>query len=212
MAPTEHVPPANVYFDQAVAALFQQGLGGRLTPSLREKLEAAGLDLGRPLQPTYPAEQAHGWAELAARELFPDLPRDQAMYRLAELNIDGFQRTPVGKALFGFCKLMGPRRSVPRMAQAFRAANNFTTVECAEVERDLFVVTFHEVEGEPWFFKGLVDRGGFHSGTPRPSFDTVITDGHRLTLFWDVGRKVNESVFPGPNPQAWMDKAREAMR
>lgn len=193
-----------VYFEQGIDGLFRKGIGERMTPGLREKLRAAGLDLSKPLQVAYPAPQVNRWMDLCARELFPALTLEQATYKLGELTIDGFQKNAMGKTLFAFLKVIGLRRSLPRMTQNFRTANNFMTVDCREVERDRFVLTFSEVDGYPWYIKGLADRGGHYSGALRLSSDRIVTDGHTLTIFWDIRPESNEAEFPGPTPERWI--------
>ena len=57
-----------LWFSQAIEGLFIRGLGARLTPDVRAKISAEGIDLGK-LQPAYPIEQIHR----AARAVLPTL-------------------------------------------------------------------------------------------------------------------------------------------
>lgn len=193
-----------IWFPDAVESLWVKGLADRTTPQLRTELKQRGLDLGPPLLPGYPAELIAEVTHFAAPRMFPDLTPEVAIYRMGEIAIDQFAYSLLGRALFPMLKVFGGKRTMLRMQSNMRTSNNFTRIDVAEVAPERFRLSFHETDGMPWFWKALTDRGAHHSGVPRKSSDTVLTDAHRLTLFYDV-RKTPDSEFPGTEVDRWKD-------
>ena len=115
-------------FDQSVEGLFVRGLGTRITPTLRQQLKQAGLDLDKRLLPAYPVEVWERCVGLAAKSLHPEYPEAVAFRMLGERHIAGYSETMLGRAIFGVLRLMGPKRRLSRTRQNFRAGNNYQEV------------------------------------------------------------------------------------
>lgn len=120
-------------FDQTVEGLFVRGLGTRITPTLRQQLKQAGLDLDKRLMPAYPVEVWERCVALAARSLHPEYPEAVAFRMLGERHIAGYSETMLGRAIFGVLRLMGPKRRLSRTRQNFRAGNNYQEVRITDL-------------------------------------------------------------------------------
>src|SRR5262249_52387161 len=103
-------------YDFAVAyeGLFHRGLGSSLTPRLKARLRAAGLDLDRPFEPAYPADRWPIFLRMTAEELFPAVPIGDALRKMGERFFLGYVETLVGKAMLAAMRVIGPMRSLGR--------------------------------------------------------------------------------------------------
>ncbi len=143
-------------FSPTVEALFLKGMGSQLTPALRERLAAAGLDLSRPLLPAYPAGRVAEWIELVLPEVYPGEPRPEALRRLGRRSVDAYTETAVGRALLSMLRLVGLRRVLQRMTSAMRTGGNYLETHCtvhgpADVE-----LWINDVNGMPEYFEGML--------------------------------------------------------
>jgi uncharacterized protein (TIGR02265 family) len=129
-------------FEHAVDGLFRRGLAGRVTPSLKEQLREAGLDLERPLLPAYRWDTWVRCVGLTARAVYPTEAPEVGWRLIGERSVDGYRETAVGAAMFGVLRLLGPKRMLGRTRQNFRSANNYTEARITEVgprEADLWM-------------------------------------------------------------------------
>ena len=173
--------PEKVFFGDAVAGLFLRGLGQQVTPELRSRLREAGIDLDRPLLPAYPAAVFAAGVDLMARALFPDVQSDERHYRIGLIALRGFAQGAMGEAMFEHLKLMGPERSVQRMARNLRGAMNFVEVVSRPVGPGEFELDLNDVVGMPGFFRGLIEGGSQVAGrTTRVSIVRVEPPGCTL--------------------------------
>lgn len=129
------------FSDPVVEGLFRRALKTRLTPSLVAKLRERGLELDKPLQPAYPAERCAEWIRLVA-ELYPPLSEREATYQVGRANMDGYVQTVLGRAVVQVLKVIGPKRTLPRLGRSFRTGTNYMQVDVREVLPDRFEVTF----------------------------------------------------------------------
>jgi uncharacterized protein (TIGR02265 family) len=129
-------------FDQTVEGLFVRGIGPRITPTLRQQLKQAGLDLDKRLMPAYPVEVWERCVGLAARSLHPEKTEAEAFRLLGERHIEGYSETMLGRAIFGVLRLMNPKRRLSRVRQNFRAGNNYQEariIDLGPTEVDLWL-------------------------------------------------------------------------
>src|SRR5205823_9140736 len=115
-----------------------------------------GLDLDQKLQPTYPRATWAQLLEVTVSELFPEVSREEGFRRLGELAVTGIGCTMIGKVLVQMARLMGPRRSLLRLPQAFTSVNNFMKMELEEVEPTHFLVHVNETYGHPAYVQGAM--------------------------------------------------------
>lgn len=144
--------------------MFVRGLGRDLTPALRDRLRAAGLDLDQPLKAEYPADEVRGWFAVVRAALYPGVPQAEADERLGRQLVRGYRDTLLGKATLQILKLLGPRRVVRRINDNLRQLNNFS-------------------QGE-WEARG---PGEAHYLITEPSISPEFTRGNLLELMESLG-------------------------
>jgi uncharacterized protein (TIGR02265 family) len=113
-----------IFFASAFEALFAHTLHGRLSPELKEKLRAAGVDVDQRLKVAYPFKVWEGVMAVIARELHPRVDENEAWYLLGQDFWDGFNATLIGKAAIGMARLVGLDRTLQRFTSNLRNINN----------------------------------------------------------------------------------------
>ncbi len=177
------MPNSPVVYSTSVEALFVRELGPRMTGRLRARLLEAGLDLGRPLEPSYPLERWKGFVREAARELYPRLPVEDAYSHLGAGFIDGFLKTFIGRATVSVLRVMGPRRGLKRISQSLRAGNNFSEARWLERGPTEVELWLNDVFADhPAFAVGLLTRGHTACGARDVVVDALGFDGTAATL------------------------------
>ncbi|MDP2269486.1 MAG: DUF2378 family protein [Archangium sp.] len=181
MPPTEQIE-----FSQSVEGLFIKGLGAMLTPPIREKLRAKGLDLDKPLRPGYPAVEFHRWIEFIASIIYPDDRKEEAVRRVGHRAVSGLEEGLIGKALSAGLKLIGPRRSLQRVERIFKNNNNYQVATLLELgERDA-KVQLSEVFGLPTYYQGLFEAAVAAIGAKEPRVTVLASPapGAMLHIEW----------------------------
>lgn len=112
---------ADVVYDLAVEAVLL-GLGEHLTPALRAKMRALGVDPDRTLLASYPREVFVALVALASRETGLH-PRE-----LGARATSGFTRTPLGGPMGHAVRLIGVSRLLGLLPRIFTLSNNYTQV------------------------------------------------------------------------------------
>lgn len=113
-----------IFFASAFEVLFERTLRGRLSPGLKEKLRAAGVDVSQQLKVAYPFKVWEDVVAVLARELHPGVDQDEAWYLLGQDFFDGFNVTLIGKAAIGMARLVGLDRTLQRFTSNLRNINN----------------------------------------------------------------------------------------
>jgi uncharacterized protein (TIGR02265 family) len=138
--------------------LFLIAARGRLSAGAIDQLRAAGLDLGKPLLPGYPARTFTDSVHIAAADLFPGVPRDEAVRRVGEMSLDGYASTLVGRGLFGLLRVLGVRRSILRLARNMGGGTNFLQASAEALGPTDFRAEISDVTGLPTFYQGVLGR------------------------------------------------------
>jgi uncharacterized protein (TIGR02265 family) len=146
-AGSQHIEP--VVFGTAFEGLLVRGLGARLTPQAKVELRAIGVDLDKAYAPAYTPEQWVETIEIAARRVFPGKPAAEAHFEIGRIFMQGLERTLIGKAIFAYGRLVGPRRMLGRLTKGFRSSNNYLETQVEERPDGLFVVTRATAEAWP---------------------------------------------------------------
>jgi uncharacterized protein (TIGR02265 family) len=144
-----------VVFDSVIATLVR--LAEPLEPSVRAKLEAAGLPLKGKLQPAYPASSWALWLRMLSEILHPGIEAVEAQRRIGKASVAYFMEGPLAKALFATLRLLGPKRALMRLTRNMRTANNYTEARVTELGPGRYEVWFNEVDGVPGFYIGLLE-------------------------------------------------------
>jgi uncharacterized protein (TIGR02265 family) len=165
-------------FEQTIEAVFVRGLHGRLSSACKARLRQAGLDLDLKLRPAYPFESWMRFLRIAAEELYPGQTLEQGAWKLGEACIDGFQETMLGRAMLSLMRVLGPRRTLMRATQNFRAGNNYTEARIQELGPRDFELWRNEVGSLPSFTAGIIHAGLRTAGATSIRIQMEGYDGH----------------------------------
>ncbi|WP_224241755.1 DUF2378 family protein [Hyalangium gracile] len=168
-------------FEQTIEALFVRALGGRLTPECRARLRDAGLDVDQKIKPAYSFQSWMTFLRIAAEELYPKTPLPEATFKLGEAYVEGFRQTMLGRAVMSLLRVLGPRRTIARATQNFRAGNNYTETRITELGPSQFDVWMNEVGDFPEFTAGIIHAGVRMSGARELRVEPHGYDGHACT-------------------------------
>lgn len=126
-----------------------------LDSSLTAELQAIGLDPTKPVLPAYPVEVLRHALVLGARRLSPQLPADQQLTAMGRRYVEGFGDTMVGKALKTGIRLLGPGRTLARLAKQFRTANNYSETKTTTLAPGRVELWCNDVTHPSWYL-GLI--------------------------------------------------------
>jgi uncharacterized protein (TIGR02265 family) len=172
-----------VVFAHTVEGLFVQALSDTLSPAAKERLKAAGLDLSRAFAPAYPEEQFHRWVRIAAEEVHPGVPSGEALQRVGESLVTGYEKTLMGKAVMATVRLLGPKRMLERTTHNFRSATNYLETKLKQVEDspNTYEMVINETSGVPRYFSGIMLQALRVAGAKASRVDIVHEDGGACT-------------------------------
>ncbi|MCP3058157.1 DUF2378 family protein [Myxococcus sp. K38C18041901] len=168
-------------FEQTIEALFLRALHGRLTPACKQRLKQAGLDVDQKLRPAYSFTSWMAFLRIAAEELFPQEAVAQGTWKLGEAYIEGFRETMLGRAVLSLLRVLGPRRTLMRATQNFRAGNNYTESKLVELTPTQFELWMNEVGDYPDFTAGIIHAGLRVAGAQEVRVEPSGYDGHTCT-------------------------------
>lgn len=155
-------------YEHTMEGLFIRGLAWRVSPALKERLRAVGLNLDRRLLPAYSFETWCSCVRLAAQFLLADLPEEEAYQHLGERMVDGFRETLMGRAQFSVLQLLGPQRVLHRAQQSFRSGNNYTEVRVTPLGTGEQEVWMNEPGFTRYVVQGALVAGLRASGAAEP--------------------------------------------
>ncbi len=153
-----------LWFSHSVEGLFVRGLGPRLTPALRAKVLAQGIDLDR-LKPGYPIEDIVAVCRALLPSLWPTLSEAEGFQLLGNALLQGYSQTLLGTAMVQMMKLIGPRRSLERMQKNFRTGGNYIETRFTALGPTSVELWLSDVTGVPTFWAGMVEEGARMTGT-----------------------------------------------
>ena len=157
-----------VIFSQMFEALLMHVMRGKLDPSAMKAIESAGIDLSRPLLVAYPLTVWYDTVWTCAQLLFPQLPRNEAMYATGRKVADGYSHTTMGKALFSGLRKMGWQRALGQMARSLRTGGNFLASHANELPTGDLEIT---LEILPEFLPALGTHPGIDASFMRGFLD-----------------------------------------
>lgn len=157
-----------VVFSQLFEALVMHAMRGKLDPSAVRRLEAAGLDLSRPLLVAYPLTVWYDVVSICAELLFPGQPRNDATYATGKKVADGYSHTTMGKALFDGLRKLGWQRALSQLARSLKTGGNFLSAQSHELPGgDLEII----LEILPEFVPALAGHPGIDASFMRGFLD-----------------------------------------
>ncbi len=146
-----------VAYQHTLEGLFHKGLQGRVTPALVARLQPLGVDLTRPLEPTYPRAVYQRALEATALELWPGLTPERAHFELGRCLVLGYTQTLLGRSILTMMRLLGPRTTLGRMQHNLRTGSSYSRVECVEESPTCCRLWVNEPELNPGLVHGLLD-------------------------------------------------------
>jgi uncharacterized protein (TIGR02265 family) len=170
----------HLVFDFGVESLFR-GLGDRVTPALKEKVRAQGIDLDRKLLPAYPKALWVAVVDTVARELAAGAPLADARRALGHAITAGFQETTLGKIMEPGVRLIGVRRMLGRLPKMLSMSNNFLKVAVIDVQPNVVRVEVNEAVPSAEFLTGVIEALCRYAGAK--TCDVAVTTEGLFTVF-----------------------------
>jgi len=167
-------------FNNSVEGLLNS-IRERLSPTMKEKLRALGLDADRKLDPGYPAQKWASFVKYLAAELYPGVDEPEALRQIGRRTVDSYAEGLVGSALFTMLRLVGPDRTIGRMTKNLRTGSNYMETRSTQLGPRRYEVWINNVSGVPGFYSGLLESGMQHSGARDPVATVEKTDGLECT-------------------------------
>jgi uncharacterized protein (TIGR02265 family) len=192
-APLQSEP---VIFSQMFEALVMYAMRGKLDPDTVRRIEAAGIDLSRPLLVAYPLTVWYDTVWACAQLLFPQLPRNEAMCAIGRKVAEGYSHTTMGKALFEGLRKLGWQRALGQLARSLKTGGNFLAAHSHELPNGDLEITLEILPEflpalgshpgiDASFMRGFLDASAeLIRGSHSPKFALIATDpAARRTTF-----------------------------
>jgi uncharacterized protein (TIGR02265 family) len=179
--------PTKIVFAGTFEGFFRS-LRDRLTPELKAKLRAEGLDLDKKLAPGYPFEVWVRVVDVVAEGLYSGLSQAEAHWKLGEDFLRGFAETVIGRAMFGVLRLLGPMKAFARMERNWRSGSNYVETKFTALNPTCAEVWMTGVDGRPWFNAGIILEGGRQIGVKNLRVEIVrcVADEATYRVTWDA--------------------------
>ncbi|HZN91070.1 MAG TPA: DUF2378 family protein [Myxococcales bacterium] len=145
-----------VIYDSTVEGVLLRGLGGLLTPGLKSKLRALGIDFDRGLRPTYPRAVWNQALAVVVAEVFPGVTLEEGYRKLGELSFRGLRDMPAGRPVSTLAQWVGPRGSILRLPEGCSSVNNYMKMMVDELAPNHFRLYLNETHGCPAYAQGAI--------------------------------------------------------
>ncbi|WP_375769539.1 DUF2378 family protein [Archangium gephyra] len=174
-------------FEHTVDGLFRFSLRSRLSSQAWNALRGVGIDLSKPLLPAYSYETWKRALELTVADLYPLVPREEGWRQLGREVVNGMVHTVLGRAMVGVARLLGPLRSLRRLNNTLRSADNYVESRLTELSPTSCEVWINEVMGQPTYYAGILEACIGLAGGQRARARVVSLEGPgaRLHVEWE---------------------------
>ena len=136
-----------------------RALGSRLTVESKARFKALGVNYDAPeLLPAYPFETWVKAMDLGAELVMPNASQEARHEAMGRRMVDSYGETLVGKALLTAMRVIGPRRTLERMARNLRTANNYTETKVTVAPDGAYHLWCSKVASTS-FYRGMLQRG-----------------------------------------------------
>jgi uncharacterized protein (TIGR02265 family) len=151
---TDPTTAAAVLIDGSmVEGLFVRAL--KLSGPVVVELKRLGIDLDH-LEPKYPRATFHSALELVARQVYPLLTREKAIYELGRQSVEGFLDTLLGKVISTAVLLGGPDRVVEKMPKHARTGDaKYDRIKVQKVGDAHWRADVNDPAAIPEYFAGM---------------------------------------------------------
>ncbi len=181
------VAQRRLVFEHTVEGLFRFSLRSRLSAQAWNGLRTVGIDLSKPLLPAYSYDTWRRALELTVADLYPLLPREEGWRRLGQEVVNGMVHTVLGRAMVGVARLLGPLRSLRRLNNTLRSADNYVESRLTELSPTSCEVWINEVMDQPSYYQGILEACIALAGGQRARARVVAREGTgaRLHVEWE---------------------------
>lgn len=147
--------PEKVVYRHTVEAFLKNVFerNGLLVPEVVAALEGMGIDARRPRD--LPQAAWYRMMALAAERIGPGRPTSDNLERVGRAFLRGYTESVVGRAILIGARLMGPRRTLLRMAESFKSGDTSTTIIATEPGPGMVDILVNPDGGVPAYFCGL---------------------------------------------------------
>jgi uncharacterized protein (TIGR02265 family) len=156
-ARAEPVPRPRVIFEHTVDWLLQPVVRLRLSPAAHAALREAGLDVTERLRPAYPFDTWKRSLAIIVADLYPAMPTGEGFRLLGQSLARGVERTAMGRAMVSMGRLLGPLRSLRRINETFRSADNYVESRFTERSSTCCELWINEVMDQPGYYQGILE-------------------------------------------------------
>lgn len=154
---------------------MERALGPLLDVAARARMRELGIDYDRPLQPAYALAAWRRVVDFAGELVAPGQPYDRQQFALGSRFITAYTETVIGRATLGLMRLLGPKRTLERMAKTLRSGNNYSQTRLTQVGPTTFDLWCNHVQN-PSFYRGMFETGLQHSGVASVRVTTAAID------------------------------------
>ena len=181
------VPAQRVVFGNTVHGLFQVA-HGKLSHAARDALERLGLYLDRQPQPFYSTDLWRHTLDIVVRDLFPDLPLEEAYRHMGHRLVLDVCESMLGRGMLALGRALGPRRLLLRLNHNFRNADNYVQANLTELAPTAYVVCINETLGMPSYYQGILEAALGGCGARAPHVQCLRVEGPSCTyrVEWDA--------------------------
>jgi uncharacterized protein (TIGR02265 family) len=169
-------------FRSLLEALYERALMGEVTPELKARLKRLGLDLDLELPESLPVSIYRSCILATVEELFPEVPPAEGMRELATRLARGYWETPVGRAMLGLVRLLGPQRSLTWMSRFFRAIDSYSEIRIDVEGPGRFLVHSNAPDVPEGYGEGIFEEILRAAGADAPRVEQQLQDA-RSTVY-----------------------------
>lgn len=168
---------ADLVSGQVVDGLFRCALARRMTPALRARLAAAGLDVEARSVESVRRQDFSGWLKLTVESLFSGVSAADAYRQLGRDLVRGYSMTLKGGAVIAVSRVIGPRRTLERIARSISSAVSSYRAKLDVENETAFKLWVSEHELPPSFLAGVLLEAVTLAGAPGVRAEPVRADG-----------------------------------
>ena len=162
-----------VVFSQVVEALFKHAFDKeeRFDPETRRRLKTIGIDLDYPLLTAYSAPTWFAAISVCAEVRYPNVPINEAHYRLGRQLATNYGKTTLGRAVYAMLRMLGWKHSLSRISRGLQSGTNFLSAQTRFLEGGTLEVAFEVL---PDFRPVFGNRPGIDPHFMNGNMDTMM--------------------------------------
>jgi uncharacterized protein (TIGR02265 family) len=149
-----------------------------------------GLHIDQQPQPFYPLSVWRPSLDIIVRDLYPNLPLEEAYRRLGQHMVLDVSEAVLGRGMLALGRALGPRRLLMRMNHNFRNADNYVQMQLTELGPTSYEVRINETLGLSSYYQGILEAslGAIGVRDARVQRVCLVGDGCTYRVEWGTGR------------------------